>query len=325
MDSRFYPQGKVGASGTGKDAGFVQAAISAPSSGPTGTGANTFGWPACLLYCTTSKTLFKNEGTLASPYWTPVNITGNRGLIGWDTDFSWNVGKAEADTAASADIGGGLKVAGQGIEVNGDSGLVITNSEAGRIGAITVTNEVNHSVFLAPLGTSPMFQPDTHGPFVVEADFTNVGDLLTRTNLIGFCGSNADALDPPATAVTVTVSFAATVGDDIAAIMMDSRLTDAAGLMCIHDKGNANATQLVTAAGVDSGKDMPAAGTYGRFRVECDALGNVRYFFNKEQISYAALALDTDEEVSPFLMLTCTDTTTKGMSVKRFTAWGVRA
>ena len=308
---------------------FVKAAIAAPSSGPTGTGAGTFGWPAAMLYCTVSKAVFVNEGTLASPYWTPVSFD-QRGLICWDTDFVNNVGKAEADIAASADLGTGVKVAGQGIEVNGDSGLVITNSELGRIGVLTVTNEVDHTVTLSPAGTSPMLQPDTHGPFAVDAHFTNNADILTRQNFLGFCGSNIEALDPPATAVTATVSFAATVGDDLAGILMDSRLTLASRLMCIHDKDNANATQLVTAAGVNSGYNMPAAATYGRFRVEVAADGTVRYFFNKTQIgisqgSVLGGGLEVTEEVSPLLYLASTDTVTHGMSVKRFSAWGVRA
>lgn len=323
MDPRMYPVGKTG--GSGRMASVTQSAISAPSSGPTGTGAGTFAWPASLLYCTTSKTLWENEGTLASPYWTPVDALNQRGIIGWDHDFRDNVGKAHADTATAATLGySGLKVSGQGIAET-DSGLVITNSEAGRIGRITTTDEVSHTVTLSPIGTSPMFQPDTHGPFAVDADVAMVTAITLRAFFLGFCGNNADEMDPVASGSTVTVTFPATLGDDLAGIFMSAGLTDAAGLMCINVKDDAAATQLVTASGVNSGKDMPAAATYGRYRVECDAAGNVRYFFNKVQIGYTALALALTEEVSPLLQLISTSTAVKAADVKRLSAWGVRA
>lgn len=322
MDSRFYPQSKNSAAVSGKDASIVQAAIYAPSSGPTGTGAGVFAWPACLLYCTSSKALFVNEGTLASPYWMPVSFD-QRGLLGGFTNFRNAIGKAHANTDTSADLENGVKVSGQGIAET-DSGLVITFDELGRIGRLTATNEDLHQITLSASGTAAVFQPDTHGPFVVDTEFTNVAAITLRDVFVGFCGANSNELDPIVTATTVTVTIAATIGDDFAGIFMGSALTDAAGLMCIHDKGNANATLLTTAAGVDSGKDMPVAATYGRFRVECDAAGNVRYFFNKEQIGYTALGLDADEEVGPLFYLGSSSTAVKIVDMKHFSYWGVR-
>lgn len=322
MDPRMYPMGKTG--GSGRMASVTQSAISAPSSGPTGTGAGTFAWPASFHYATVSKTFWKNEGTLASPYWTPADITTQRGIIGWDSEFANNVGKAHANIDTVTDLGQGLKVSGQGI-AEADSGLVITNSELGRIGRITTTDEANHTVTLSPVGTSPMFQPDTHGPFAVEVDLAMVSAITLRGLFVGFCGANSDEMDPVATGDTVTVTFPATLGDDLAGIFMDARLTLAARLMCINVKDDAAATQLVTEAGVNSGVDMPAAATYGRYRVECDAAGNVRYFFNKVQIGYRALALALTEEVSPLVQLISTSTAVKAADIKRISAWGVRA
>lgn len=302
---------------------LVKAAISAPTSGPTGTGAGSFGWPAAVLYCTTSKALFVNEGTLASPYWSPVHID-QRGLIGIETNFRNNVGKALANTDTSADLGNGVKVSGQGIaEI--DSGLVITFDELGRIGRITTTDEVAHLVSLSPVGTAAIFQPDTHGPFVVEAEFANVSANTLRENFLGFCGSNANEIDPPVTATTATVSFAATIGDDVAGLLVASALTLATTIMAINDKGNANATQLVTASGVNTGRTIEAAGTYNRWRVECDASGNVRYFVNKVQVRLATAALDVDEEMSPLFYTASNSTAVKSTDIKRFAAWGVRA
>jgi hypothetical protein len=314
--------------GRGTDAyrgSFVKAAISAPTSGPTGTGAGTFGWPAAMLYCTTSKALFVNEGTLASPYWYPVDFA-QRGLIGIRSDFNTKGvdALAVADTNTKENLGGGVKLSGQGIAET-DAGIVVTVDELGVIARLTTTDEVAHLISLSPLGTGPIFQPDTHGPFVVEAEFANVSANTLRENFLGFCGSNADEIDPPVTAATATVSFAATIGDDVAGILVGSALTLATRLMCIHDKGNANATQLVTAAGVNSGVDLPTAATYTRWRVECDQYGNVRYFADKVQIGYAALALDTDEEHSPLFYVASNSTAVKSVDVKSFAAWGVRA
>lgn len=260
MDPRFYPQGKVG--GASRFAQIVQSAIAAPSSGPTGTGAGDFAWPAALLYCTTSKSFFKNEGTLASPYWTPVSIQ-DRGIVGAVSNWGGNAyvrQLALSDTTLLNDLGDGIKVAGVGLAET-DSGLAITADELGYVARMTSSATDAKMVSLNPSGVLPIFQPDTHGPFVVEADFTNVTALTARSLFVGFTGSNINANTPPVTAVTATVSFTATMGDDVAGILMDSRLTLASTLMCPHDKSNTNATQLVTAAGVNSGRVMPAVGT----------------------------------------------------------------
>lgn len=312
--------------GVGIDAyrgSILKAPIAAPSSGPTGSGAGTYAWPSSILYCTVSKVLFKNEGTLASPYWTPLSF-GDPALFGFQANFSNNVGKAHANTDTATDLGQGIKVSGQGIAET-DSGLVITVSEAGRIARLTTTDEDAHLVSLSPVGTNAVFQPDTHGPVAVDITLANVSAITLRSLFLGFCGSNADTLDPVATGSTVTVSFAATIGDDVAGLLQSTGLTSAARLMCISDKGNANATQLVTAAGVNSGVDIPAAGTFFRLRVEVDATGGVRYFKDKVQIGYRAAALDVDEEISPLFYVASTSTAVKAVDVKQFSAWGVAA
>jgi|GEM_PF-4063003 len=329
-----YPSSKLNAAGTGRFGTVVQSAISAPSSGPTGTGRGIFAFPAAILYCTTSKALFVNEGTLASPYWTPMDIAGQRGLIGTQSDWGGNAYIKQlpnSDTTLLNDLGDGVKVAGVGIAET-DSGLVITIDEAGRIARMESSATDAKMISLNPTGVLPIFQPDTHGPFVVDAEFANVSALTARSLFIGFTGSNINANTPMATAVTATVTFTTTMGDDVAGILMDSRLTLATSLMCIHDKDNANGTQLVTAAGVYSGRVMPAAATYGRFRVECDQFGTVRYFFNKTQIGISAggpaasgQGLEVTEEVSPVLAVMSTASTVAKIDVKSFGYWGVRA
>ena len=326
MDPRFYPQGKSSAGGGGRFGSFVQSAISAPSSGPTGTGANTFGYPASTLYCTVSKALFVNEGTLASPYWTPLDFNA-RGLIGARSNFGGAAYLSQlpnSDTATVNNLGDGIKVAGVGLAET-DSGLVISIDEAGRIARMTVSATNTKMISLGPSGVLPIFQPDTHGPFAVDTEYTNVSALTARSLFAGFTGSAIDAGTPMVTAVTATVTFTTTMGDDVAGILMDSRLTLASTLMCIHDKANTNGTQLVTAAGVNSNRLMPAAATYARFRVECDAAGNVRYFKDKIQIGYAAAAMDSTQEHSPILAIMATASAVASLDIKSFEYWGVRA
>lgn len=321
MDPKMYPQGKNAVSG--RDGAVVQAAIYAPTSGPTGTGAGTFGWPSALLFCSLSKALFVNEGTLASPYWTPANFNAV-GLTGYHANFANNVGKALADTAAYADLGQGIKVAGSDVTQT-DSGLVITNDSNGRIGRLTVTATSGKCISLSPCGTAAMFKPTGNGPFVVDSEFTNVSAVTLRDIFLGFVTTNANTDATNVTATTATVSFAASIGDDVAGIFMGSALTLSTNLMCIHDKANSNATQLVSASGVNSGLTMPAAGTYGRFRVECDEYGGVRYFFNKAQIGYAAAALTLTTAVTPRFYLGSNSAAVKSVDMKHFSTWGVRA
>lgn len=284
------------------------------------TGAGVCG-PGSIYTNINNGVEYFNEGTAAAPYWTPCNIL-HKNLLSWDSEFRDGVGKAVADTAATITTPGtGIRIFGQGIDET-DSGFVVAIGEDGPIGTLTTTDEDAH---IAALGvgitTSVPYQPDSHGPLVVEARFAVNSALTSRRIFIGFIGTAADALDPPVTGTTVTITL---VQDDVAGILMDSGLTAATELFAPHNKSDEAATILTTAAGVDLGVVMPPAGTYVKLRVEVNAAGTMTLFKDKIQIGQIVAALDTDEELAPVLLVGSKTTATKAILVKRFSAWGNR-
>jgi hypothetical protein len=293
----------------------------APLSGSTNGTLRDAAPPTALLRDTTNDVLYVNEGTLASPYWTPVSYD-QHGLLGWHSDFRDGVGKAIADTANSVVLAGsGFRVHGQGIE-EADSGLTIAHTaELGPLASLIATNQDAHLAAIGLGDTTLPFQPDVNGPMVIDVLVSNLTDILTRAFFLGFIGAAADLLDPVVTSVTTTITL---VLDDLAGLIMDSQLTDAAGLMAPHNKSNEAATLEVSATGVDTGTDMAAAGTYQRFRVEISAAGVMTCFADKVQIASIAASLDADEEVAPVLYLESTDANTKTLNVKRIAVYATR-
>jgi len=303
------------------DNALVLKSATAPLSGTSGTGAGVWAAPGVLLRCTGNKVTYINEGTLASPYWTPVSFD-QAGLLAWATDFRDGLGKAHADTAGTATlVGSGIRVHGQGIAET-DSGLVVTIGEGGPVAALTTTDEAAHLAALSVGGTTPPFQPDTHGPLVIDATVTMDTAITLRSLFIGFLGSIADALDPPVTGNATTLTL---VQDDLAGLVFDAGLTDADGLFAPHNKSDEAATILTTATGVDCSTAFPAAATYQRLRVEMSAAGVMTCFADKVQITSIAAALDVDEEVAPCLLARSTSAAVKTMNITRFATWGSRA
>lgn len=293
-----------------------------PSSGTSGTLAGA-AQPGALLWDTTNSVLYWNEGTLASPYWSPVGYD-QENLLAYRTDFRAQNGKAVADNAAEAILpDSGFRVFGQGIE-EADSGLVVAISEGGAVATLTSTNQASH---LAAIGLEAgVWQPDTHGVLVIDAEFAVLADLDTKTVGIGFIGTAADALDPPVTCATTTLTL---VQDDVALAIMDAALTDAVGIMLAHNKSDEAASLATTDTGVDTGEDIEAAGTYQRMRVEMvpDGAGAVvmNVFKDKVLIGTIADALDEDEECSPVLYIGSGTTSTEALGIKRIAAWAQRA
>lgn len=265
--------------------------------------------------------VYFNEGIAEAPYWSPINLL-QKGLLSWFSDFRDGVGKALADTAALATlVGSGLKIFGQGIaEI--DSGFVVTIAEDGAIGTLTTTDEAAH---LAAIGvgltTSVPFQPDSHGPLIIDCKIAMSSAITLRSLFMGFLGTAADALDPPVTGSTVTATL---VQDDLAGVIFDVGLTDVDRLYAVHNKSDEAASQNVTTSGRDTGVDFPAAGTYTRLRVEISAGGVMTIFKDKVQVTQIIAALDVNEEVAPILLVRSTSTAVKSMSLKQFDAWGNR-
>lgn len=287
---------------------------------PTGFNVAGFGSTYTDL---TNGAVYVNEGTKTNLYWTPISYD-QAGVLGWRSDFRDGVGKANSDTGATATIpGSGIRVFGSGIaEI--DSGLAIAIAEDGAIGTLQATATTGG--LLAALGvgitTSVPFQPDRHGPIVVDALCAQSAAITTRRFFIGFLGTAADALANPVTGSTITITL---VQDDLAGLTFDTDLTDADRLFAPHNKSDEAATILTTATGVDTGVDVAAAGTYQRFRVEISAAGVMTCFVDKIQVTQISASLDVDEEVAPVLLICAPTTATKAMLVKYFGAWGVRA
>ncbi len=295
---------------------------SAPLSGvaPYGTFAG-FAGPGSSYTALGTGVEYVNEGTQASPYWTPTNYANGR-LLSAFTDFRDGVGKAHADTAVAATlVSSGVRIFGANL-ADTDTGVVVTHGEGGPVARLTASATDGDVIALGYGGSTVPFQPDTHGPLVVDAELTNVTALTLRRIFIGFVGTAADGLVSPVTSATLTHTL---VQDDLAGIAYDAAMTDANGLWAVHNKSDEAATLASTAAGCDTGVDIAAVGTYQRLRVEISRAGVMTCFADKVQIARVAASLDVDEEVAAVLLLASTSAAVKAIDVKRFSCWGSRA
>ena len=298
---------------------FHTVGTGSPSSGSTGTGAQIVG-PFSTYTNVSNGVVYTNEGTKASPYWTPQSFD-QPNLVGFREDFRGGAVKAIGNTDATANGASGARVFGQGIAET-DSGCIQgTNVEGSQVGQLTTTNEAAHLAAIG-IGTSTVtWQPDTHGTMVIDAEF-NAAAISAMSFFMGFLGTAADALDPPVTGSSTTLTL---VQDDLCGVLMDAGLTDADGLFAAHNKSNAAASIATSATGVDLSTTV-AAGTYQRFRVEIASDGDARFFVDKAQVgSEISIALDVDEEVTPVLLVRSTTTATKTLNIKHVAAWSNRS
>lgn len=288
-----------------------------------------------VVYDKSTKTHFVNEGTAASPYWTPTSFT-SPGLLAVYEDFRTLKGDVLAgsapaitDTATVNYTGGGARVVGLGLAET-DCGIAAgTDVEGSHVARLTATDEDGKGIGLAGSVVAE-FQPDTHATIVVDTTLTNVSAITLRSLFVGFVGAAADNMSPPVGGSTTTVTFQP---DDLAGLFMDAALTDADGIFGVSEKSNTAGTQTVAATGDAT---LAAAGTYQRFRVEVWADGTAVGFVDKAQVvsikgatgagthATTTTALDADEEIIPLVFLESTSTATKSMDVKRFMYWGKR-
>lgn len=283
---------------------------------PYGTGAGIVGYGAIYIDATNGN-LYINRGSVTTPYWYPLNFT-QAGLLGAFTNFMNGTSTAVTDTSTSLPIAPGVRIHGQGI-AEADSGGTIAFGEDGAIASLLTTDEDAHTIALGAPGTTPIFQPNSHGPIVVEARCAQSSAITDRRLFIGFLGTVADALDPPVTGSGVTATL---VQDDLAGFGFDSGFTDADRLYAFHNKSDEAANQDVTAGSRDLGVDQPAAGTYATYRVEISAAGVMTCFKDKVLLLRKESALDIDEEVGPALVLGAAAAAVKTMLVKHFGYWG---
>ncbi len=304
-----------------------------PSSGTTGTTVyNGVGASAGSVYMDEdSGVQFVNEGTAASPYWSPTSME-QRGIVGVRTDFSGAVGRlGTATTASSQDANvPGLRYFGTGIEENDATNTVqaITYPVGGPLLTMITENQANKLMALGYGHTTPLWVPATNGVMVIDVTFTAITDILTRSIFCGFTGESAEAMKPPVAGDTVTMTFEATgtEGDNVHGLFMDSRLTAASSLFLPSVKANAAATVTTTVAALTTASTIPAAATYTRLRLEIDASGNLRAFKDKAQIHLVAAGASTSVALSPaFAQANTTTTATLSLGVRRFSTWAKRA
>lgn len=302
-----------------------------PTSGTDGTGAGTYAAPGALVRDNASGVLFANEGTLASPYWTPVSFN-QQGLVGLNTDWNGATGRAGSATTDNSIDTNGVKYFGQGIEVNdADTAMTVSYPIGGPLLTFGTTNETNHSSSLGLGGTAGLWKPATNGVMVADITFTAITDILTRSFILGFqgdaSGGQEEALDPIITGSTATLTFSAvgTAGDNLAGLVMDSRLTAADSVFCFNNKANAAATQTTASAALTVAATLPAAATYSRWRVEVDTAGDMRVFVNKVLCKTVTGALTTTVAHKPvFQMVNTTTTATLQCGIRRFGVWAKR-
>lgn len=290
-----------------------------PRSGTTGGTCAGAAETGDLLTDITNGVVYVNEGSQASPYWTPAGYD-QAALFGVHNDFRDTVGKALADTAAGVILAGsGLRVFGQGVEVNGDSGLVVqAAAEGGYVARIHATNETDHLIAVGM--AAGVMQPDQHGQLVIDVELTNVSAITLRAMFLGFLGTAADALDP---ALTFATTVATLVQDDLAGLCFSVDLTDVDRIFGVHNALNADASQDLTVDG-DTGVNIAAAGTYQRFRVEITSAGVMTAFIDKAEVYTVVGASAPAEELSPVLYLETTSDVTKVLELRRIAMWANR-
>lgn len=276
-------------------------------------------------YC---KVLSTNTVYLCTDYeeFTPISAgasnVGKR-FVGVHEDFS-NPGVtgnwlAVSDTNTSYTSNKGVTVFGQGLAET-DSGVTVAVGVGGPVATVVTTDEVSHVTALGMGGssTTEAWDPATYGPMVVEAEIAASSALTTKAIFIGFIGTQVAALDPCVTGSTVTITL---VQDDVHGILMDADLTDAAGLMMVYNKADAAASIATTATGVDTGLDMPTAGTYVKLKVQIDADGTMTCYRNDVVIGKRVGSASTTVKLNPVLYVESRTTTTQAILCKSFLAY----
>jgi hypothetical protein len=293
-----------------------------PISGTAGHGVGVCGEGSRYFDVNRKTTYVQTNGTITSPYWVPQDIITHPSFMGYFHDFRDFVGEPLADTDAVLIVpGSGLRIFGQGLAET-DSGLVVVTGAAGPYAEVTTTDEAEHLVALSfgtRTGDALWFQPDSQGVMAIEALVSMKTAITLRNFFIGWIGTAVDALDPPATGLTTTITL---IQDDLAGLFYDARLTAASTLCAIHNKSDEAAD--TTVAATTTGEVFPAAGVAVRLRVEIDRAGTMYCFKDRALIATVASALDVDEEVAPVLLVGSTSSAIKVMNVNWVKVWGRR-
>lgn len=292
----------------------------APLSGTDGTGVNICGLGSTYIDTVTG-VKYINEGSLTTPYWTPISFR-QINLRGIYDDFRNPTGLAITDTSTSYYTGGATRVFGLGI-AQADSGFVATHGLEGAVGRLTSSASSNTPAALGYGGATVAFKPGTNGPLVIDVIQKQITSLAARRNFVGFLGTAADGLVSPVTGSTLTLTL---VQDDVSGLLFDAGLTAATRWFAPHNKADEAASILTSAAGVDTGVDVTAAdtGAYQRLRVEIRRDGKMVCFIDKVQVTSIASSASLTVALAPVALVSSSTTTVKIADFKHFAAWACR-
>lgn len=294
-----------------------------PKSGTAGTGV---GKATGSVYIDGNTGVqFTNEGTAASPYWTPTNTRHPR-LYYIGTDFKEGAalaGEPVANTNGAQDRSNGIRYIGQGLAETDSGGPATYTLTDGGFGLITLTttDEDAHTVALVPADNTnaPMWQPDQHGTMVVDALISSGAAITAKAVFVGFTGTAPNALDPIMTFATTTVTNVAT---DLVGLVWSSELTLNDDWLSLFFDETGGGTKA--AASYDTGIDT-AITVYQRLRVEVDTDGTARTFINKALVgTHAAASVDPDEEFVPMVYLESSSAAVATLLVRHYYAWGAK-
>ena len=289
-----------------------------PKSGTAGTFAGQIG-VGDLLLDTTNGVLWFNEGTKASPYYSPAGE--QPGLISIVAPhFAGSEGKALSDTATSVVLGPhGWTVLGDGVH-EADSGAVVQAAAEGIMPTIrlTTSDAIGDLAGLCTpvVGSAGIYQPDANKLAIIDVDLTNVSDLADRIVLVGFAGIVAvGETDVVVAATTITTLNQ----NDVACLYMDATATDVDRIIAAFSKAGTPATQdFSVLTELNTGVNMAVAATAQRFRVEVDEDGGVRMFIDKVLVfTGAAATLAVDQELNALLYISPTTTTNVSADILR--------
>ena len=248
----------------------------------------------------------------------PLTAGFTQATKGFETNFADLVGEALADTDATVTLAGsGLRIHGQGIAET-DSGVTVANIAGGPTATCTTTDEVAHTIALSFGGNTEMWTPATNGPYNVYAEVAMSSAITLRAFFLGFLGAMADALDPALTYATTVLTL---VQDNLQGLTYSSELTDADRIYAAYNNADGAASIATTAAGVDTGSNFPAAGTYVKLLVRVEPDGTMKSYVDGTLLSTIPSAAATSVAVNPVMYLESNSTAVKSMLVRKFAAW----
>ena len=195
-----------------------------------------------------------------------------------------------ANTAATRSFGSeGLRVIGQGIEVN-DSGITVGESDGlNGVGILTTTNEDAHSCGLT---TGKIFDVGKMAPINIECR-VQFPDLDTKAFYFGLTDVNDDTTilegnNLVAASGTLTLS-----ASDLCGFLIDAEATDDEDWIMVYNGGTTSGE--TTIANIDADNDAVAA-EWDVLRLEVSINGTARWYVNGvlKQTVTGAVSTSTD-------------------------------